>query len=153
MKIWVLFLPPGVKKTRIFSAWKAEPAAAGYASSTNILVVATYDSEGYINMACGNWGKQDTATDEDGNESYTGKAPCCLVDQKNAARFIRYNILLGNLPGSKVYFVSTGGSGSGVHAIIFAATSDNSNYYDYERDAGASACICWKTVHDPPQWP
>ena len=46
--------------------------AAGYSSSTNTEAATTYASEGYINMSCGNRGKNDTATDEDGNEYYTG---------------------------------------------------------------------------------
>ncbi|MDO5422684.1 MAG: hypothetical protein Q4F41_03035 [Eubacteriales bacterium] len=111
--------------------------AAGYGSSTNTLAATTYASEGYINVACGNRGKQDTATDEYGNTYYTGDAPSCLVDQKNAARFVKYNILLGNLPGSVDYFVSTGGSGGGAHATMFAATSNNPDFYDYEIEAGA----------------
>ncbi len=87
--------------------------AAGYGSSTNTTAATTYAKEGYINVACGNRGKQDTATDSDGNEYYTGDAPSCLVDQKNATRYVKYNILLGNLPGNVDYFVSTGGSGGG----------------------------------------
>ncbi len=88
-------------------------------------------------MACGNRGKQSTAVDEDGNEYYTGDAPDCLVDQKNAIRFVKYNILLGNLPGSTEYFVSTGGSGGGAHAAMVAATSNNSDFYPYEVSQGA----------------
>ncbi len=111
--------------------------AAGYSSSTNTLAATTYAAEGYINVACGNRGKQDTVTDESGNTVYTGDAPSCLVDQKNAVRFVKYNILLGNLPGSVDYFVSTGGSGGGAHATMLAATSNNSDYYVYEVAAGA----------------
>ena len=111
--------------------------AAGYSSQSNQTAGTTYAAEGYINVACGNRGKQDTATDEDGNTYYTGDAPSCLVDQKNATRFVKYNILLGNLPGNVDYFVSTGGSGGGAHATMFAATSNNSDYYDYEIEAGA----------------
>lgn len=111
--------------------------AAGYGSSTNTTAATTYASEGYINVSCGNRGKQDTATDENGDTYYTGDAPSCLVDQKNAARFVKYNILLGNLPGSVDYFVSTGGSGGGAHAAMFAATSNNPDFYDYEIEAGA----------------
>lgn len=111
--------------------------AAGYGSSKNTLAATTYASEGYINVSCGNRGKQDTAADEDGNSYYTGDAPSCLVDQKNAARFVKYNILLGNLPESVDYFVSTGGSGGGAHAVMFAATSNHSDFYDYEIAAGA----------------
>ena len=111
--------------------------AAGYGSQNNSLASTSYAADGYINVACGNRGKQDTATDEDGNTYYTGDAPSCLVDQKNAARFIKYNILLGNLPGSVDYMVSTGGSGGGAHAVMFAATSNNPDFYDYEIAAGA----------------
>lgn len=111
--------------------------AAGYGSSTNTLAATTYAAEGYINVACGNRGKQDTAEDESGETYYTGDAPSCLVDQKNAARYVKYNILLGNLPGNAEYFVSTGGSGGGAHAAMFAATSNNEDFYDYEIEAGA----------------
>jgi len=111
--------------------------AAGYGNAQNTLAGTTYAKEGYINVACGNRGKQDTAEDEDGNTYYTGDAPSCLVDQKNATRFVKYNILLGNLPGSVDYWVSTGGSGGGAHAAMFAATSNNPDFYDYEIEAGA----------------
>ena len=111
--------------------------AAGYSSSTNTAAATTYAKEGYINVSCGNRGKQDTATDSSGSTYYTGDAPSCLVDQKNAARFVKYNILLGNLPGSVDYWVSTGGSGGGAHAAMFAATSNHPDFYDYEIACGA----------------
>lgn len=111
--------------------------AAGYGYAQNTEASSTYAAEGYINVSCGNRGKQDTVTDEDGNESYTGDAPSCLSDQKAAARFVKYNILLGNLPGNVDYFVSTGGSGGGAHAVMFAATSNNSDFYAYQEEAGA----------------
>lgn len=111
--------------------------AAGYSSSTNTLAATTYAAEGYINVSCGNRGKQDTIEDESGTVTYTGDAPCCLVDQKNAARYVKYNILLGNLPGNVDRFVSTGGSGGGAHATMFAATSNNPDFYEYEIDCGA----------------
>ncbi len=114
--------------------------AAGYSSSTNTQAATTYASEGYINVACGNRGKQDTATDADGNTYYTGDAPSCLADQKAAARFVKYNILLGNLPGSVDYLVSTGGSGGGAHATMFAATSNNPDFYPYQEEVGAVGC-------------
>jgi hypothetical protein len=111
--------------------------AAGYGSAENTAASTLYAAEGYINIACGNRGKQDTATNEAGESYYTGDAPSCLVDQKNATRFVKYNILLGNLPGSVDYFISTGGSGGGAHAAMFAATSNNPDFYDYEIEAGA----------------
>jgi hypothetical protein len=111
--------------------------AAGYGSSQNSTASAIHTADGYINVSCGNRGKQDTATDENSNTYYTGDAPSCLVDQKSAARYVKYNILLGNLPGSVDYFVSTGGSGGGAHAVMFAATSNHPDFYDYQIKAGA----------------
>ena len=60
--------------------------AAGYGSQRNAQAGTTYAADGYINIACGNRGKQDTVTDEAGNTAYTGDAPSCLADQKAAAR-------------------------------------------------------------------
>ena len=111
--------------------------AAGYGNSSNTAAATTYAAEGYINVACGNRGKQDSYTDADGNTVYTGDAPSCLVDQKAAARYVKYNILLGNLPGSVDHWVSTGGSGGGAHAAMFAATSNNPDFYDYQIEVGA----------------
>lgn len=111
--------------------------AAGYGNSSNTTASFTYAAEGYINVACGNRGKQDSYTNEAGETVYTGDAPSCLVDQKAAARFVKYNILLGNLPGSVDYWVSTGGSGGGAHAAMFAATSNNPDFYDYQIEVGA----------------
>ena len=107
--------------------------AAGYSSQSNQTAGTTYAKEGYINIACGNRGKQSTLSDG----TYTGDAPSCLVDQKNAVRFVKFNILLGNLPGSVDYFVSTGGSGGGAHATMLAAASNNPDFYDYEISQGA----------------
>ncbi len=111
--------------------------AAGYGNSSSTPAASTYAAEGYINVACGNRGKQDSFTNEAGETVYTGDAPSCLVDQKAATRFVKYNILLGNLPGSVEYWVSTGGSGGGAHATMFAATSNNPDFYDYQIAVGA----------------
>ena len=111
--------------------------AAGYGNSSNTTAATTYAAQGYINVACGNRGKQDSYMDAEGNTVYTGDAPSCLVDQKAAARYVKYNILLGNLPGSVEYWVSTGGSGGGAHAAMFAATSNNPDFYDYQIEVGA----------------
>ena len=111
--------------------------AAGYSAQENQKASSGNAAYGYINVACGNRGKQSTATDENGNEYYTGDAPLCLVDQKNAIRFVKYNIVIGNLPGNTEYFVSTGGSGGGAHAAMAAATSDHPDYFPYEVEAGA----------------
>ncbi len=111
--------------------------AAGYGNSSSTPAATTYAAEGYVNVACGNRGKQDSVTNAAGETVYTGDAPSCLVDQKAATRFVKYNILLGNLPGSVDYWVSTGGSGGGAHAVMFAATSNNPVFYDYQIEVGA----------------
>lgn len=112
--------------------------AAGYGSQYNSSASSSYVSNGYISMACGNRGKQDAVKDDAGNVIfYTGDAPSCLTDQKAAARYVKYNILLGNLPGSVDHFVTTGGSGGAAHSTMFAATSNNPDFYDYQIDAGA----------------
>ena len=111
--------------------------AAGYSSSTNTTAASTYAAEGYINISCGNRGKQSTAVDADGNTYYTGDAPSCLVDQKAAARYVKYNVLLGNLPGDVNRLISTGGSGGGAHATMFAATGNNPAFYAYQAEVGA----------------
>lgn len=111
--------------------------AAGYSAQENQKASSGNAAYGYINVACGNRGKQSTAADENGEKYYTGDAPLCLVDQKNAIRFVKYNIMLGNLPGNTEYFVSTGGSGGGAHAAMVAATSDNPDFFPYEAEAGA----------------
>ena len=111
--------------------------AAGYGSQNNSAASSEYAADGYINVSCGNRGKQDTATDSDGGTYYTGDAPSCLADQKAAARYVKYNILLGNLPGDIEKFISTGGSGGGAHAVMFAATGNHPDFYDYQIEAGA----------------
>jgi hypothetical protein len=112
--------------------------AAGYGSQNNAAASTTYAADGYIAISCGNRGKQDSVKDADGNVLYyTGDAPSCLADQKAAARFVKYNILLGNLPGNVDLLVSTGGSGGAAHATMFATTSNNPDFYDYQIEAGA----------------
>lgn len=111
--------------------------AAGYSEQQNQSAGTSYAKYGYISIACGNRGKQSSITDDSGNTVYTGDAPLCLVDQKNAVRFVKYNMLLGNLPGSIDCFVSTGGSGGGAHAAMYAAASNNPDFYDYQIESGA----------------
>ena len=55
--------------------------AAGYGNSASTAAAATYAAEGYINVACGNRGKQDSVADEDGNTVYTGDALEPLFNQ------------------------------------------------------------------------
>ena len=112
--------------------------AAGYGSQKNGYASTYQCFRGYVAVSCGNRGKQSYVADAEGNvEYYTGDAPCCLCDQKAATRFVKYNMLLGNLPGCADYWVSTGGSGGAAHAAMYAATSNHPDFYDYQIEAGA----------------
>ena len=112
--------------------------AAGYGSQKNGYASTYQCFRGYVAVSCGNRGKQSYVADAEGNvEYYTGDAPSCLCDQKAATRFVKYNMLLGNLPGSVDYWVSTGGSGGAAHAAMYAATSNHPDFYDYQIEAGA----------------
>lgn len=114
-----------------------EVGGSAYAAHANQLAGTAYARDGIIYMTAGNRGKQSTATNDSGSTFYTGDAPDMVVDGKAAIRFLRYNILLGNLPGSSEYLVVTGGSGAGAHAVMLASTGDNAAYYDYLADVGA----------------
>jgi len=112
--------------------------AAGYSAQENQKASSSNAAYGYINVACGNRGKQSTATDENGEEYYTGDAPLCLADQKNAIRFVKYNIILGNLPGNAQDDLVTSGMGDEVGTPDAGTTqsagtkTDSSSYSSYE---------------------
>jgi hypothetical protein len=111
--------------------------AAGYSSATTRTAGSTNLKNGYINVECGNRGKQNTAVNAKGETYYTGDAPLCLVDQKAAVRWLKYNIALGNIPGSAARIVTRGGSGGGAHAIMMAAMGNNPDFYPYLEKVGA----------------
>ena len=56
--------------------------APGYGSQSNSKAAATYASEGYINMTCGNRGKQDKVTDEMGAPIIRATHPPALQTRK-----------------------------------------------------------------------
>ncbi len=111
--------------------------AAGYSASTTGTAGTGYLSSGYINVACGNRGKSNVAVNAEGQQYYCGDAPYCLVDQKAAVRWLKYNIALGNVPGCADRIVTKGGSGGGAHAIMMAAMGNNPDYYPYLEKSGA----------------
>jgi len=130
--------PNGVTYTAATAPVVVETGAAGYGDQRNQKAMSNKAQYGYIDVACGNRGKQSIVRDASGKALYyTGDAPSCLVDQKNAVRWAKYNILLKNIPGSIDRFVSTGGSGGAAHATMFAATSNNPDFYPYEAEVGA----------------
>ena len=73
-----------------------------------------------------------------GNSETTDTVYIYLADQKNAIRFVRYNILLGNLPGSLEYWVSVGVTENDDRASLLVTTGDSPDYYDAEIEAGAA---------------
>ena len=115
-----------------------ETGGAGYSAQANSTAGTAYAAEGYIYMVSGNRGKQSSYSDADGNTVYTGDAPDLVVDGKNAIRYVRYNILLGNLPGDPEKFITTGGSGAGAHTIMIASTGNSAAYFPYEAECGAA---------------
>jgi hypothetical protein len=123
--------PNGVTYTAATAPVILNTGAAGYGSQRNGTASSNQAKYGYINVFIGNRGKQSQVTDANGTLLYyTGDAPSCLVDQKAAARWMKYNILLTHLPGSIDRFVSTGSSGGAAHATMFAATSNNPDTTD-----------------------
>ena len=107
------------------------------AEQQNRLATTEYAGEGFVNVYCGNRGRQSQVTADNGTSYFTGDFPLSLVDLKNAVRFMKYNILLGNLPGSLDRFVASGSS-EGSHAVLLAVTSADPVFYEYEHDAGAA---------------
>ena len=131
----------GYVATRNGQVYKTETAPTvvltgevGYEERENALAPKTYAKNGLITVSCGCRGASATATDGNGLSYFTGNAPSGLVDTKNAIRFVKYNMLLGNLPGNVDYFVTAGGA----FAAMAAATSNNRQFYDYEIEAGAA---------------
>jgi len=130
--------PNGVTYTAATAPVVVNTGAAGYGDQRNQKADSRQAMYGYVSLSIGNRGKQSIVRDANGKALYyTGDAPSCLVDQKNAARWAKYNILLKNIPGDINRFVSTGGSGGAAHATMFAATSNNPDFYPYEAEVGA----------------
>ena len=71
--------PNGAVYTAATAPIVINTGAAGYSSSTTGNAGSSYASYGYINVACGNRGKNNVCTDAEGNTYYTGDAPYCLV--------------------------------------------------------------------------
>ncbi len=130
--------PNGQVYTALTAPVLFETGGAGYSAQRASAASTAYAANGFIYMTAGNRGKQSSFTDESGAAVYTGDAPDMVVDGKAAIRFLRYNIALGNLPGSAEYLVVTGGSGAGAHTIMVAASGDNPVYYDYLYELGAA---------------
>jgi acetyl esterase/lipase len=129
--------PNGATYTAATAPIIINTGAAGYSSSTTSDASPKYVSSGYINVACGNRGKNNVAKDAEGKDYYCGDSPYCLVDQKAVVRWLKYNINLGNVPGDAKRIVSTGGSGGGAHSLMLAATGNHSDFYPYLERSGA----------------
>ena len=130
--------PNGVTYTAATAPVVVETGAAGYGDQRNQKAMSNKAQYGYIDVACGNRGKQSIVRDAGGKALYyTGDAPSCLVDQKSAVRWAKYNMILKNIPGDINRFVTTGGSGGAAHATMFAATSNNPDFYPYQAEVGA----------------
>lgn len=85
--------------------------AAGYGSSVNSLASAVYAKEGYINVACGNRGKQDTVTDEEGN-ALSDEALAQMTDEEKAEAFLEGRYCAGSEKGMGMTGGNPGGRGA-----------------------------------------
>lgn len=129
--------PNGAVYTAATAPIVINTGAAGYSSSTTSGAGGAYAAYGYINVACGNRGKNNVCVDAEGSSYYCGDAPYCLVDQKAVVRWLKYNIALGNICGDADRIVSTGGSGGGAHSLMLAATGNHPDFYPYLAESGA----------------
>ena len=108
-----------------------------YDAVSNPIASTEFADEGYISVVCGTRGKNDKAKNSEKKEVFTGDSPFAIVDTKNAIRFVRYNQLLGNLPGSADHIVAIGTGAGGTLAALLASTGNSTEYYPYEVEAGA----------------
>ena len=108
-----------------------------YDAVSNPIASTEFADEGYISVVCGTRGKNDKTKNADKKEVFTGDSPFGIVDTKNAIRYVRYNQLLGNLPGSADHIVAIGSGAGGTLAALLASTGNSTEYYPYEVEAGA----------------
>ena len=110
----------------------------GYDSVTNTLASSEYAKDGYINVSCGNRGGKDSIENEEGKTVYVGDSPAALVDLKAAARFVKFNVDLGNLPGDSSKLIVTGSTDGGSYATLLAASGNSKDFYPYLAELGAA---------------
>ena len=108
-----------------------------YDAVSNPIASTEFADEGYISVVCGTRGKNDKTKNADKKEVFTGDSPLGIVDTKNAIRYVCYNLLLGNLPGSADHIVAIGSGAGGTLAALLASTGNSTEYYPYEVEAGA----------------
>ena len=108
-----------------------------YDAVSNPIASTEFADEGYISVVCGTRGKNDKTKNDEKKEVFTGDSPFGIVDTKNAIRYVRYNQLLGNLPGSADHIVAIGSGAGGTLAALLASTGNSTEYYPYEVEAGA----------------
>lgn len=89
-------------------------------------------AHGYVVAAPGARGR----TNVDANDTYTGKAPACIVDMKAAVRYLRYNKDV--IPGDMDKIVTNGTSAGGAVSALMGATGNNKDYEPYLRTLGAA---------------
>ncbi|WP_099467184.1 subtype B tannase [Konateibacter massiliensis] len=80
---------------------------------------------------------------------FIGTAPACVVDQKAAIRYLRYN--KGKVPGDVERIITNGTSAGGALSSLLGATGNHADYEPYLKELGAakerddvfaSSCYC-----------
>lgn len=104
-----------------------------------------YAQYGYVFVSCGYRGMRDAVADENGEVVFSGDAPLGLVDCKAALRFVKYNVALGNLPGSIDHVVAAGIGSGATYAVLLSASAQSADYYPYLTEAGAVGVYCSET--------
>ncbi len=100
-----------------------------YDAVSNPIASTEFANEGYISVVCGTRGKNDKTKNSEKKEVFTGDSPLGIVDTKNAIRYVRYNLLLGNLPGSADHIVAIGSGAGGTLAALLASTGNSTESY------------------------
>ncbi|PXX57039.1 hypothetical protein DFR60_101346 [Hungatella effluvii] len=72
----------------------------------------------------------------DENGVFTGTAPACIVDQKAAVRYLKYN--RDRIPGDTERIISSGTSAGGALSALLGATGNHPDYEPYLEEIGAA---------------
>ena len=102
-------------------------------SANNNDVIAEALNRGMILVSYGTRSRTDAPVDGE----YLGHSPAVITDTKAAVRFLKYNMVYGNLPGNPDRIIVTGHSGGGGLTTTLAAGGNSTDYFASLVDIGA----------------
>lgn len=110
-------------------------------------------AEGYVVAIPGARGRNSVVTDEEGNKSYTGRAPKGLLDLKAAVRYLR--LFDKDMPGDAEKIISDGTSAGGAMSALLGTTGNHPDYAPLLKTMGAAdtrddifAAVCFCPIID-----